>query len=94
MAKKQPSDAKIVKKTVQPIVKSVQKEYDKIDDKFDKKSVEPKLIRSLTKAFNEEDEKVDRKLVGAITKKVATYGTKKDIGFAKKAAKTVLKKKK
>jgi hypothetical protein len=93
MAKK-PSDAKIVKKTVKPIVKAVQKEYDKIDDKFDKNHVEPKLVKGLTKAFNDEDEKVDRKLVGAITKRVATYGTKKDIGFAKKAANKVLKKKK
>ena len=93
MAKK-PSDKSIVKKTVKPIVKAVQKEYDKIDDKFDKKHVEPKLIRGLTKAFNNKDEEVDRTLVGKVTEKVANYGTKKDIGFAKKSAKKVLKKKK
>lgn len=93
MAKK-PSDAKIVKKTVRPIVKAVQKEYDKIDEPFDKAKVKPKLVKKLGAAFENEDDKVDKKLVGDITEKVATYGTKKDIGFAKKAAKKVLKKKK
>ena len=73
---------------------AVQKEYDKIDDPFDKKNVKPKLVAGLTEAFDKADDKADPKLVKAVTKKVATYGTKKDMGFAKKAANKVLKKKK
>jgi len=89
MAKK-PNDKKIVKKAVKSIVKATMKEFDKIDEPFDKARVEPKL----KKAFNTADDKADRTLVEQEVKKTATYGTKADIRFAKKAIKKVTKKKK
>lgn len=92
MAKK-PTDKKVLKRTVNDIVHDVQAEYKKIDEPFDKAHVKPKIVNQLTEAFEKSDDKVDPKLVAAITKRVATYGTKKDLGFAKKAVKKVLKKK-